>query len=331
MAFQFSFRKNRPIYFIIKDYVLRAIEIKSTNPLIVNDFHERYIPAGIVKDGKIIDEEMFLLILEECLTEWKIGKRKVMFHVPDSFVIIRKVTVPAELLNDEIYGHLYMEIGATIHLPFEQPVFDYHVVAKTEEGKELILFAAPEETVITIAELFEEVKLNAVAADISALSLYRLYDKIFPRHDEEQLMIIQADLHAVNVCIFENEHPVFMRNIPIDADHEKWSPASLSGSDIQLTYDGEPEDVGFALEDIYTEISRVVDFYRYTLNHGAKQITKLLVTGDHPWLNTIQEQIHDRVQIEMETIPQEAVKTASKADPLPASFHCAVGLGLKGV
>src|SRR5690606_19109049 len=110
---------------IIKDHVIRYVGIKDSNPLVVQRFRERYLPKGIVIEGKIQDRETLTLILEECVADWGIKNKEVRFIIPDSFVVIRKTAIPADVEEDEISGFLYLELGASIHLPFEDPVIDY--------------------------------------------------------------------------------------------------------------------------------------------------------------------------------------------------------------
>ena len=37
--------------------------------------------------------------------------------------------IPAEVMDDEINGYLYLELGKSLHLPFEDPVFDTAVLS----------------------------------------------------------------------------------------------------------------------------------------------------------------------------------------------------------
>ncbi|MGC8141150.1 hypothetical protein ACP3W2_27375, partial [Salmonella enterica] len=73
-------------------------------------------------------------VLEQCVDEWKIKRRRVRFLVPDPLVVIRKISLPKDVDVEDIRSYLFMEIGATIPLPFEDAVFDYAVLEKTKEA-----------------------------------------------------------------------------------------------------------------------------------------------------------------------------------------------------
>src|SRR5881392_2762970 len=125
MAFSLFSLRNRIVNLVINDHSIRFVELKQANPPTAQRWSERLLPPGIINDGKIIDAESLANIVEECIDEWKIQRRSVRFIVPDSLVIIRKVSIPAEVQDDEIHGYLYLEMGSSIHLPFEDPVFDF--------------------------------------------------------------------------------------------------------------------------------------------------------------------------------------------------------------
>ena len=147
MGFRLTLGKKKIINLTIKDHVVRFVELKQTHPPVISRFGERYLPKGIIHDGRIQDLETFETILEECVDDWKIAKRDVRFIVPESLIMLRKITVPSDIQEDELEGYLFMEIGSSIHLPFENPIFDYHLLPKEKNEQELLLFAGPEEVI----------------------------------------------------------------------------------------------------------------------------------------------------------------------------------------
>ena len=96
----------------------------------------------------------------------------------------------------------------------------------------------------------------------------------------------------------------------------------------QLGFIGSERDWNFQFEDIYKEMTRLMDFYRYSLHQGQQQVSKVLVNGDHPLLPMIIKEIERRLEIPVETI--------SYSETLQKIIHCherhylALGLALKG-
>jgi len=325
----FKFGKNKITNLIIKDHVIRFAELKNTDDFVVQKWGERYLPAGLIKDGAIQDIGTLTMILEECIQDWKIARKKVRFLVPDSSVVIRKLAIPEDVSPDDIKGYLYMELGTSIHVPFEDPIFDYYLLPNQENKKHhIILFAAPEQHIAQYVDLLEDAKLTPVAADISALALYRYYYNTNNAANDDIAMLIQIDLETVNVSIFEENYPLLMRHLHIDMDVSKWELSQNAGSREELIYTGDNGEVWNAMEDIYKELEKVMSFYRYTLHKGEKKVNKIVVAGDHPWLSGITETIESRFE-------NPVVKLSSKPiineEPIPTSMLVNIGLGLKEV
>ncbi|MEH7176383.1 type IV pilus biogenesis protein PilM [Neobacillus vireti] len=329
MGFSLFLAKNRIINLVLNDHSIRFLELKQTNPPTAQKWSERFLPPGIIVDGKIVDIDSLGNILEQCVEEWKIKGRSIRFIVPDQLVIIRKVSIPADIQEDEVKGYLYLELGSTIHLPFEEPVFDYHLLSNNGKTQDILLFAAPEQFVMEYAELFTSLKLNPVAADISPLSLYRLYHQLEKSNDKEILFTVQFDLTSVNLCIFEGSVPMVMRQFALPFNIEDWEyNQGLSGL-VEFTFTGASEELVIHFEDIFREINKLVDYYRFSLSNEKLDVTKFLVNGDHPMLKAIYDEMIDRLDVPVEMLmvtSEEKGKTN-----VPSSLLLPLGLALKEV
>lgn len=329
MDFSLLSPRKRTVNIDINDHSIRFVELKHANSLSVHRWGERFLPPGIISDGKITDYDSLSNIMEECIDEWKIGRRPIRYMVPDSLVIIRKISIPADVKDDEVHGYLFLEIGSSIHLPFENPVFDVFPLTGNGKTKELLLFAAPEIHVMQYANLFSELKLNPVAADISPLALYRFYYLLDQSHKDEILFTVQFDLTSVNMCIFENTIPFVMRQFPIPYDVEKWEIMQKKNA-VEYNYLGDITIMKREFEDIFHEIRKLMDFYRYSINNGKKEVTKFLISGDHPMLDMIFHDLKERFELPVRRLnPGEAMN--GKNGMIPYPFYLSLGLALKEV
>lgn len=330
MAFSFFSGRSKVVNIVLNDHSIRYVELKQKNPVIPHRYGQRFLPPGIITDGKIQDFDTLVNILDECIAEWKIAKREIRFTVPDSLVIIRKVSIPADIKEDEIHGYLYLELGSTIHLPFEDPVFDTISLGIENQKQEILIFAAPEKFVTEYADLFKMVRLKPIAADISPLAIYRLYHQNDMAHKNEVLLSVQFDLDVVSMCVFEKQIPVFMRHIPGDLK-ENWKVKHSRDhqSNQELVYEGEITEVTFQLEEIYRDIAKLMDFYRYSLTQGKKEVSRILVNGDHPMFNRVLSDMKDRFGIPVDTL--KIGMQGGESEEVPRAFHLALGLGLKEV
>jgi type IV pilus assembly protein PilM len=328
MGLNFTVRKNKRANIIIKDHVIRYLELSNqSEDIIVKRYKERFLPTGLIREGKIVDDITLTTILEECVHEWKIKKREVQFIVPDQLVVIRRISIPADLKREDIQEHLFLEIGSSIHLPFEDPVFEFSLLPlnEDEEEQDILLIAAPEEAIDQYRQILEMVHLKPVVADVSSLSIYRLYYELVTNRFNEHLLLIQFDLSSVNLTIFKDHKPIFSRHINNEFTRESW------GSNMEtLEWVGDAEDLESIIEENLIEIERVMNFYRFTLTKGKHQITKILLVGDHTYFQKITEKSKGRFSVPFVALKEDIILTED-GDTLPSSHYLPLGLALKEV
>jgi type IV pilus assembly protein PilM len=327
MALSLFNSKKRIINLVINDHSIRFVELKSSTPPAPSRWGERFLPPGIISDGKITNRDALVNILEECISEWKIQHRTIRFIVPDPLVIIRKVSIPAEIQDDELKGYLYLELGSTIHLPFEEPIFDFYTLTNNGKTRDVLLFAAPEQYVTEYSKLFSGLRLAPIAADISPLALYRLYYQLDKAMHNEVLFTIQFDLTSVNLSIFEETVPLVMRQFPLPFNIDHWDIRHDVSGNLGYKFTGDPNELVIQFEDIFKEMNKLFDFYRYTLNSEKHDISKFLLNGDHPMLSAIYEEMLERFEVPVEIISLPTDKSGS----VPANFLLPLGLALKEV
>ena len=292
MSFTFFRGKQRIANLVFNDYVVRYVELKQVNPPIIQTYGEYYLPQGIIKDGIITEYDTLATILEQCIANWKISKKQVRFLVPNPFVVIRKTTIPEDIHLDEIEGYLYLELGTSIHLPFEDPVFDIVVLSEGKHGTDILLFAAPEERIREYTDLLEDCKLKPIAADISSLSLYRLAYFVNQSNNNEHCLLLDIDVLHTTATIFHEDKPVFMRHIPLPGDISEWKKEQIDETDeARLVYAGDQKNYFIMLEDLITEIERVLSFYKYSFTNEQGEVTHVVLSGDHPLLEDIYESV----------------------------------------
>ncbi len=331
MAIRFFSQKQHAVNLYISNYSIQLLELKSVEPLVVNRFVESYLPEGIVVGGSIKDPEKLSMILEQLIHDWGVKRKQVRFITPDAFVSVRKVKVPNDLKDDEIKGYLYLELGHNIHLPFEEPVFDFVSLQETEMHKEILLFAAPESVINEYTDLLDDLKLDASAADLSALSNYRLlYNQKFVSEKDNTLMV-EVKLDSIIFSIFEKLKPIFTRHLQLDGMIKNWSYKLEPETQIYYQYEIKDKDLlSVHFQDMAKEIEKIINFYRFSLHQGDHQITQIVLLGDNPYINEFMKTLQESVTTIKISYPQTKVYT-NKNIAVPNKFHRVLGLALKEV
>lgn len=324
MKFQMRLFNKQKINLIIQDHVIRYLEMKDPDMLQVKASGERYLPEGVIQDGMIVDRETLFLILEECVSDWGIKGREVQFLIPDGKLVIRKQQIPYELPKEEIKGYLYLELGSSIHLPFEDPLFDYVLLNENIETKEIILFAASEQLIEDYTTLLKDVKLKPVVADASCVALYRLLYVKQLVAPEEHVLCLQFDIPAVQLSIFHQHKPQFFNHIKLENDIKGWNFKQHTNEIQEIRWQGELGFVHGLIEDTLVEIERIINYYKFTINQGQQGITRVVLTGELPELTYVQERLQAKLEVPVTQLDQSD-------NSLPVQFNVALGLGLKEV
>ncbi|MGM0853313.1 MAG: type IV pilus biogenesis protein PilM [Bacillota bacterium] len=314
LSFLSSSKKSSNIVFT--DNSIRFLELKQTSPLLVQALGERSIPDGIIKGGRILDEQTLSFILEECVEEWGIRGRSVRFVVPDAFVVLRTVKIPLDLKHDEIEGYLFLEIGTSIHLPFEDPVFDYALLDEVGQEREVLLIASHQEVVDSYKDVLEEAKLKPVAADISPLALYRLSVEQGFVSSQQHTMFLHFDERLLTISIFREHKPIFTRPIVMEQEYK-----NVLIED-RLAWRN--------VEDAFSEIEKVMNFYQYSLHKGEFSVEKALISGDHPSIREIEVYVKERFTIPVGFQNLDGIYTMDD-ERISNQFAIALGLALKEV
>ncbi|RXT14694.1 type IV pilus biogenesis protein PilM [Ammoniphilus sp. CFH 90114] len=321
---------KKRINLVIKDHVIRYLDSRHPDLKAVRAFGEHYLPDGLIREGKIVEMPALVDKLQGCVDEWGIKRRDVQFLVPDSFIVVRKLQIPSDIQSDEVKGYFFMELGSSIHLPFDNPIFDTVILGEKNGKKDVLLFATPENIVKDYSDLLEQVKLHPVVADISPLAIYRLYYQLGLVQQEEHALCIQFDVQTVNISIFHDHKILFMRHLRMDVDWAGWKVEKDALGVDNLKWAGDIDYIHNELLAMIAEIERVMSFYRFSMNQGKSQITRILLNGDHPLLEWIEDQILARMDVPTSSLKDEKITTLKGEHILP-QHHLTLGLSLKEV
>lgn len=312
-------RRKRPVSITIEENAIRMIRLKSVEPLVIDVAEEVILPPNTVVEGKIVDSSTLATILDSFIQQFGLAKRAVQFLAPDQYVIIRKVPYPSDIQDDELKGHFFIEIGSTLYLPFDDPVFDVVPYITNTADKEAIIIASKESILDDYESIFKTAKLDPLVADISPLALYRLSYQQHEFSGEEHVLIADLKNGRMTVSIFHNHFPLFMR--PVDLENS--ADLSVISETAEVIETSTPIS-------IVLEIEKLINFYRYNMMNGNASITHLLVNGEYEQADDLLTLIRDRFNLYAHYLVKNQLQSVS-GEEIPVRFNRTVGLALKEV
>ncbi|WP_062355436.1 type IV pilus biogenesis protein PilM [Bacillus kwashiorkori] len=320
---------KKTINLVIDDYALRMVDHSGGDLTHVKTLKEKAIPHGLLEHGRIIQEMEFYHFIRDVVDQWGIKRRAVRFYVPDSLVIMKKVTFPAYLKDNEIIGHFNMELGQTLYLPFDNPSFDVYPLPMEAEGSERdgLLFAVPQEEIKKFTDIFVDASLKPIVADIRSLGVYRYYHYLMKPEETEAILFFELNLSSVIVSIFSNNRPEFLRYHDLDIQVKDWR--GIENKDrLTWEYDGNEAQFLGLIDDQMVELERILNFYRYSIHKGSQTVSKIVILGDFPQLTIINDKIQQ--QFSLPIMQLDAYLSPTKHEKVERCFIPALGLALKG-
>ena len=237
------------------------------------------LAKGAYSQGRIEDESAFTLAFDELCRKLKVRRGMTCaIALDETEVLSRKVEIPSSIPKDEIRGYLFMEIGGTIILPFDDVSFDYEVLGDNGTKTEVMLHAVSIELTTALRTYMKKRGLVlkkimprsvAVANGVARLSA------IDPLH---ATLVWHVTPFSHQLLVLEEGQTRFIRAIETD------TPYRVETRDGVVTYsfNGTDDALSRQLDDWLNELARFLDFYRYSLRTDGRPIDQLYVSGTVP-------------------------------------------------
>ncbi|WP_308637904.1 pilus assembly protein PilM [Paenibacillus silvisoli] len=243
------------------------------------------LPDGVIVDDQFIQLDTIRGSFKKWILREKLNSAAVTLAVPTSQIIVRKMRIPTTNAK-ELRSLIELEVETTLHLPFEEPVYDFLQIGMDETSTHVLIFAAPQKWIRTATELLQEAGLRVKAIAFPAAALSKA---LFSQQAEKtsETMVINIGESALEIFMFHEGSPIFMRAINLfeTVGHQ---PGYLNE---------------FQLADLTAEIARILNFYQFGLHEGASRITKAIVAGPFAAQKAFVRALH-------ETQPEIAVEYA---------------------
>jgi type IV pilus assembly protein PilM len=134
------------------------------------------LPAGIVRDGEVVDVETLATSLRDLFAEHKLGKR-VRLGVANQRIVMRTLDLPPLKGAKEINSAIRFQAPDHIPMPLEQAVLEHHSlgVIETPDGPRtrVVVVAARRDMIERLLEATRKAGLRPTGVDLSAFAMIR--------------------------------------------------------------------------------------------------------------------------------------------------------------
>lgn len=319
-----------------------------------------YIPLAIKPDTT--PEEKKAIISQEIKTYVKkrgLQARYAAASISGNAVIVRYVKLP-KLTKKELDLTIGVEAEPFIPFDIKDVALTYSILNDSlEEGEpkmDTVLVAAKREAVQDKIDMISGAGLDPLVIDVDSFALESLYDLIGPKGETGSVLILNIGQKVTNLSIVAQGVTRVVRDIfiagstldkaivkalkctPEAADgFKKTRPLLVGDEDKEAAIESFDRDgiavskaASAVLRDLYTEVSRSIDFY---LSQGVEHsISKILLSGGLSNMGNITKFLSAEFKVPVEVINPLAflpeVPKNMPRDVLP-SLAVAAGLALR--
>jgi len=319
-----------------------------------------YIPLAIKPDTT--PEEKKAIISDEIrnyLKKKNIQAKHAAASISGNAVIVRYVKLP-KLSRKELDLTINVEAEPFIPFDIKDVNLTYSILNESSEDGdpkiETVLVAAKRDAVQDKIDIISDAGLDPLIIDVDSFALETLYDRAAPREDNSSVLMLNIGQKVTNLSIVSSGVTRVVRDIfiagatfdkaiakamkidPAAADNlKKDRSVMVSDEDKEAAIESFDRDAiivskaaAGVLKDLYTEVSRSIDFY---LSQGVDHsMSRIILSGGMSNLGNINKFLSAEFKVPVEIVNPlsflEEVPKNIPNDVLPA-LAVAAGLALR--
>jgi type IV pilus assembly protein PilM len=221
------------------------------------------LPEGVVKSTGIADIDTLLKFLIKIPVRFNLKNPEVVFSISGpTNSAVRIVDLPY-IDKNEIEINLPIELDKYIPFSVREIYYDYHIfsIDKTKKSSKVIIAVALKELVNDYSDILEKAGMIPIAADISSLAFYNVYEINY--FEKTVTAIMNIGENVINFAIVQDHSPLYIRE-------------SINIYNI-LTDNAREDEVRNYSDEVAAEIYRQLEFFK--TNNPEKNVEKLYITG----------------------------------------------------
>ncbi|CAH1209494.1 hypothetical protein PAECIP111892_03228 [Paenibacillus auburnensis] len=312
---------------------IRYISLKNKKSWEVRKKRYLPLPPGMIVENQVADSEALLERVKQWVKKEGLRGKRVSLSIPPSQIIIRKMSIPSTNPK-QVEQLVKLEVETGLHLPFESPVYDYVTIEVDEDSSHLLVFAAPRKPIQDYIDVLEGSGLRVSTVEIAATALARSL-ALGQNAKFEETMLINIEQTVLDVYMFRNGNPLFIRTINQMDLNSGVQTAFQPGMEYAKEAAAASEFAGNLLTsgqilEITAEISRMLNFYQYSLHDGSTRIQNVLIAGPQHIRNQLYEELNQSLtELEVSPIGLDDLTDGGPSDPELNEYRVAAGAALR--
>lgn len=277
---------------------------------------ERYaiepLPKDAMLDGNLASLEAVAETLRRCWERLGTSTRYIAMALPTSAVITKKITLPANLREEDM--EIQVESEANQYIPFalEEVNLDFQVIGPAPtnpDDVEVLLAASRKEKVEDCVAAAEVAQLKPVIMDVEAYATQAAYELVIrqlPGEGARQIVaLVDVGASAMKVTIMKDDQQIYLREQAFGGSQltEKIMQAYGMGQDEaeNLKRSGTPPDNYEAeilhpfIENLAQEVARAMQFFFTSTPYN--EVNHIVLAGGSVLVPGVAELVGQRTNV----------------------------------
>ncbi|UCG78138.1 MAG: type IV pilus assembly protein PilM [Nitrospirota bacterium] len=308
---------------------IKAVQVKD-----VKDGYELamfdMIPTApeLIVDGAVIDSLRLVDFLKELRSKAKFKTKDCVISMSGhSSVIIKRITLP-EMSEDELEESIRFEAEQYVPFDIDDVNIDFQILGPKEEPGQMdvILVAVKKDIINEFVTVVKDAGMNPVIVDVDAFALENMYEVNYEIQPEANTVLVNIGASTITLNILKGGISAFTRdsaiggNIITEAIQKEFNVTYEDAEKLKFgeSVEGVSSDEAMSIvysasEDIFTEISRSIEYFRSTA--VQEEINEVILCGGCALIRNFDEMLAERINVNVSVVqPFRNVRIPSKMD-----------------
>jgi len=294
----------------ISSTTVKLLELSySADQYRVESFGVVAIPPEVVVERDIIRPDLLGEAIKELLDKTGCKTQKAVTAVPGSQAIIKVVSLPAGLTEEDLEVQLVMEADQYIPYPINEVALDFEVLGPSRDTTnqvDVLVVACRRQAIQSRIEALEAAGLVPTVIDVEQYAWQRalsLFASQLPSSDLSAIAVVDVGAATTNLSVIAGDRILFTRESSFggkqltDAIADRYD-LSISEAGFAKKHGGLPEDYELEVLNPYREalvqqISRALQFFFSSSDYT--ELGCLLLCGGVASLDGLASTLEDRL------------------------------------
>lgn len=280
---------------------IRVVTLEQQKTLRVSQRQAATLSPNTFADEREIDWQVIEQSLADVLAKANIRKGRAHVAIPNQYAVIRELSLP-DFSDEELRSLIQFELTNSIHVPFQEVVFDFVRVPKKDDGAEnpgevnVILVAADKQLCERLVKLLQKFRIRTTSIELRSLAAHRVLKRV--RTLPEAVLLVETNATGTSIHVFHRDVLYLTRHVNMYLmDGEISDGTAVAnfnvGSDPMVDLVSSALEMGATPLDtnverlsaeayvtrIGAELDRTRNFFHYTLNRRQAEFGEVIFVG----------------------------------------------------